>query len=94
MNKPPPPSDPNKPHASRGEKVRTAKTDQFGGVGRGIGEAPNSRIKKFAIWFVIFLIVLFIVIDFVDRENAKKEKNGWHYSPTSDLLIAKAMFRK
>lgn len=53
---------------------------------RGIGEAPNSRLKKFAIWFVIAMIVLFIILDFVDRANAKK-KNSFHYQPTTDVQI-------
>jgi hypothetical protein len=38
------------------------------------------------IWFVIAMIVLFIIIDVVDRNNAKKKKS-FHYAPTSDLVI-------
>ena len=81
----------NSPHASRGEKVRNAKgsfSDAAGG--RGIGEAPNSRLKKFSIYLVIFLIVLFIVFDFVDRANAKKKKS-FHYEPKVDVIISRIL---
>jgi hypothetical protein len=79
------------PGRSRGSKIRDSKVTSVGsgGVsgGRGIGEAPNSWLKKFAIGLVVFLIVLFIIIDFVDRANAKKEKAGSYYQPTPDLQI-------
>ena len=66
----------NSPHASRSEKIRNAKsTVGYGGTGTsGIGEAPSSRAKKIVIWFVIAMIVLFIVMDFIDRGNAKKQR--------------------
>jgi hypothetical protein len=77
------PPDPSSQGASRGDKVRNAKSDQYGGVGSGIGEAPNSRLQMLGIWFVI---VLFIIIDVADRNNAKKKKS-FHSAPTSDLVI-------
>jgi hypothetical protein len=80
------PPDPSSQGASRGDKVRNAKSDQYGAVGRGIGEAPNSRLKMLGIWLVIAMIVPFIIIDVVDRNNAKKKKS-FHYAPTSDLVI-------
>jgi predicted secreted protein len=52
-----------------------------------MSNAPNSRAKKFVIWFVIAMIVLFIVMDFIDRTNAKKGKNSYYYEPTVDLSI-------
>ena len=52
-----------------------------------MSNAPNSRAKKFVIWFMIAMIVLFIVMDFIDRTNAKKGKNSYYYEPTVDLPI-------
>jgi len=47
----------------------------FGGSSTsGIGEAPQSRKFKIIIIGVIFLIALFIVMDFVDRANEKKKR--------------------
>jgi hypothetical protein len=66
------------PHASRESKVRDAK-GKFAASGAatgGIGEAPQSRVFKFSIIAVIFLIILFIVMDFIDRGNAKKEREN------------------
>lgn len=90
MTTPPKRPDMNSPHASRGEKIRNAKsTVGFGGSGTsGIGEAPSSRAKKIVIWFVIAMIVLFIVMDFIDRANAKKARNAYHYAPTVDMPIS------
>ena len=66
MTTPPKRPDPNSPNASRGEKIRNAKTDQYGGVGSGFGDVPNSRLKKFAIWSVIGLLVLFMIFGITD----------------------------
>jgi hypothetical protein len=82
-----PAPDPNKPHAGRSEKLRNARTDTYSSVGRGIGEAPSSRMKKYGFALLVFLIALFIIMDFVDRANAKKEKAGSLYQPTADLQI-------
>jgi hypothetical protein len=76
MTTPPKKPGMNRPHASRGEKIRNAKNSVgYAGSGTsGIGEAPSSRAKKIVIWFVIAMIVLFIVMDFIDRANVKKER--------------------
>jgi preprotein translocase subunit SecG len=91
MTTPNRPPNPNRPHASRGEKVRNAKGSFGAGAGaggHGLGDAPNSKLKKFAMWFVVVMIVLFIVMDFVDRANAKK-KTSFHYEPSSGLMLSK-----
>jgi preprotein translocase subunit SecG len=87
MTTPPQKPDMNSPHASRGEKIRNAKsTVGVGGSGTsGIGEAPSSRAKKILIWFAIAMIVLFIVMDFIDRANVKKERE--QRSQTSGLYL-------
>jgi len=84
-----PSSDLNNPsqRASRDEKIRNAKGDSTNTVGYGMSNAPNSRAKKFVTWFVIAMIVLFIVMDFIDRTNAKKGKNSYYYEPTVGLSI-------
>ena len=62
----------NSHHASVGEKVRNARASfSDAGGGSGIGETPNSRLKKFSIWFVIFLIVLLFFMEYLDFVNAK-----------------------
>ncbi|NQW21669.1 MAG: hypothetical protein HQ477_13265 [Chloroflexi bacterium] len=71
LTTPPTAPDPNKPHAGRDEKLRNSKTDTYSSVGRGIGEAPNSRMKKISTLLVVFLIILFIIMEFVDRANAQ-----------------------
>jgi hypothetical protein len=85
MSPPQRPPDLNSPHASRGEKVKNAK-GSFSDVsgGKGYGEIPNSRLKKFGIGFAIFLILLFIFMDLIDRGNAKKR--NFHYEPTADVI--------
>ena len=87
MTTPPQKPDMNSPHASRGEKIRNARsTVGVGGSGTsGIGEAPSSRAKKIVIWFVVAMIVLFIVMDFIDRANVKKERE--QKSQTSGLHL-------
>lgn len=40
------------------------------------------------IWFVIAMIVLFIIIDVVDRNNANKKKS-FDFEPTPDLVITR-----
>lgn len=84
MTTPPrPPSGPEKPHASRGEKVRLGKTDQYGGVGRGIGEAPSSKTKIIGMWLLVGLIVLFIFMDCIDKSNAKKK--SFNIEPPTEI---------
>ena len=70
----------NSPHASRGEKIRNAKSAVgVGGSGTsGIGEAPSSRAKKILIWFAI-------VMDFIDRANVKKARE--QQDQTSGLYL-------
>jgi preprotein translocase subunit SecG len=76
----------NSPHATRGEKVQNAKGASTGSTGgHGIGEAPNSRMKKFGIWLVVFLVILFIIIDIVDKQNAKKTNS--YYEPSADQIL-------
>lgn len=67
MSTQPPRRNPNQPHATRGEKVRNAKSDMHGGVGRGMGEAPQSRAKKFGLIFLVVMLVLFLITSFTDR---------------------------
>ena len=86
-----PSSDLNSPQASRDEKIRNAKGESTNTVGYGMGDAPNSRAKKFVIWFVVAMIVLFIVMDFIDRANAKKSKTSHHYEPTTDMPFGRGM---
>ena len=86
MTTPPrPPAGPNKPHASRGEKVRLGKSDHFGGVGRGIGEGPGTRTKSIGMWLLVGLIVLFIFMDCIDKANAKKK--SFNFESTSQISI-------
>ena len=85
-----PSSDLNTPQASRDEKIRNAKGESTNTVGYGMGDAPNSRAKKFVFGFVVAMIVLFIVMDFIDRANAKKPKNSHYYAPTADMQISRS----
>ena len=65
--------------------MRNAKGEGSNISGRGLGETPQSWRFKLGIALVVFLIVLFIVMDFIDRANAKK-KNA-QLAPTVDMPI-------
>ena len=76
MSTPRPKRDLNSPHAGKSERMRNVK-GSYGSTEAttsGIGEAPSSRLKKFGIIFVIAMIILFLVMDFIDRANVKKER--------------------
>ncbi|MBT3994967.1 MAG: hypothetical protein HOF01_04130 [Chloroflexi bacterium] len=60
------PPDPSSRRTSRSDKVRNAKSDQYGGVGRGMGDAPNSRMKMIGMWVGIGLLVLFMIFGITD----------------------------
>ncbi len=81
----------NSPQASRDEKIRNAKGQSTNTVGYGMSDAPNSRAKKFVLGFVVAMIVLFIVMDFIDRANAKKPKNSYHYEPIAGMSIVRSV---
>ena len=40
----------------------------------GIGEAPSSRLKKIGLIALVFFVALFILMDWIDKENIKKER--------------------
>ncbi len=56
--------------------MRNAKgsVPTYGVSTTGIGEAPSSRLKKFGLIALVFLIALFILMDWIDRANIKKER--------------------
>ena len=89
MTNPPRSPDPNSPQASRSEKILNAKgrSERMGATGQS--EVPNSRLKKFGIWFVVAMIVLFIIMDFVDRANRNKKNS--QLAPTADMPINRSV---
>lgn len=42
-------------------------------------------MKKFGIWLVVFLVILFIIIDIVDKQNEKKKNS--YYEPSADQIL-------
>ncbi|MDG0867487.1 hypothetical protein [Candidatus Lucifugimonas marina] len=66
---------PDKPGDSRDSKVREIKRNAYaaGGVGREIGEAPQSRRYKIIIGIIILIVVALVVSDCLDGGSPPTE---------------------
>lgn len=76
---------------SRDSKVREIKRNAFaaGGVGRGIGEAPQSRRYKIIIGVIILVIVALVISDCLDGGSPATEPRQLQnvFSTTSAMIL-------